>query len=71
MQFYGFSKSTQVVKSIWSRYHKLDTTRTAFRFIWERFLRFLGKLLELTNFFKCDGFLRVVQSEDNHCMVVP
>lgn len=22
MQFYGFSKSTQVVKSIWSRYHR-------------------------------------------------
>lgn len=30
MQFYGFSKSTQVVKSIWSRYHIQALLRQCF-----------------------------------------
>ena len=34
-------------------------------------MRFLGKCLEAPYLFKGDGFLRVIQREDNDCMVVP
>lgn len=34
---------------------------SAFSTVWERFLCFLGNLFKLAGFFKCDGFLRVVQ----------
>ena len=43
----------------------------AFSTVWERFLRFLGKLFKLAIFFKGRSFLRVVQSENNYRVVVP